>query len=139
MPRLSQTEVEMAEHDLYAYRRSRFVQAARVDLSHLCFDPTFSRQMDDGENIHRLGKIVEIQGFLRLRQENHVPVIVSAFDWEHRMRLRDEAESLPWLEVDENYRLQAEDHQNLIDVAHRKLGLGNQWWVIDIYVTAGGK
>lgn len=135
MPRLSQTQVEKAERDLYVYRTSRFVRAARVDLSHISFESSFSRQIDDGENIRRLERIIEIQGFIRLRHDNHVPVLVSAFDWQHRMRLRDPTESLPWLEVEANCCLHAQDHENLIEVARRKLGLGNQWWVVDVYVT----
>lgn len=140
MPHLSQIQIEAAENDLYAYQESHFVGSARVELSCLSFDMRPYRQMDDRENTRRLEKIFKIQGCFRLRQENHVPVLISMED-RHRVRfLEDPAEPLPKLDVDTDYSLQTEDHESLIDAARQTLEAGSQWWIADVYVTrAAGK
>jgi hypothetical protein len=126
MPQLSQNQIEAAENDLYAYQESHFVGTARVELSCLSFDTRPNRQMDDRENTRRLERIFKIQGCLRLRQDNHVPVLISMAD-RHRVRFLEEpAEPLPKLDVDTDYSLQAQDHESLIDAARQTLKAGSQ-------------
>jgi hypothetical protein len=38
------------------------------------------------------------------------------------------------LDVDIDYQLRAQDHENLIIAARKKLSPSNQWWIVDVYV-----
>ncbi|KAJ5861960.1 hypothetical protein N7455_006028 [Penicillium solitum] len=135
MPGLTQRQVEDEEGKLFAYRERRFEMTARVDISRIKFDKTFKRQMDDRQNILRLERIMDTQGCQRLMKECHVPVLVLRADWEHRVRPRIIDGQLHQLDVDIDYRLRGQDHENLITAARNKLGPGNQWWMVDVYVT----
>ena len=70
----------------------------------------------------------------RLMKDCHVPVLVPLADWQRRVRLRRENELMPELDVDMDYLLLGLYHENLITAARKKLGLTNQWWIVDIYV-----
>lgn len=135
MPGFTQRQVEDEEGKLFAYRERRFEMTARVDISRIKFDKTFKRQMDDGQNILRLERIMDTQGCQRLMKECHVPVLVPRADWEQRVRPRIIDGQLHQLDVDIDYRLRGQDHENLITAARNKLGPGNQWWMVDVYVT----
>ena len=41
---------------------------------------------------------------------------------------------IDWLDVDVDYELRAQDDENLISAAHKRLG-SNQWWLVDVYVV----
>lgn len=138
MPRLTQAQVEAAEHELFTYQETHFhfEVSARVDISRLSFDRSFRRQMDDRRNVARLEKVMDIQGCQRFMKECHVPVLVPAADWGTRVRPRQRDGAFNWLDVDIDYRLRAQDHENLITAARNKLGPSqNQWWIVDVYVT----
>lgn len=136
MPRLSQAQVEAAENELFTYQETHFELSARVDISRLSWDRSFKRQMDDRQNVIRLEKIMDIQGCQRLKKECHVPVLVPAADWGNRVRPRQLDGTCTWLDVDIDYELRAQDHENLITAARNKLrSPRNQWWIVDVYVT----
>lgn len=135
MARLTQSEVEDADRQLFDYRRLHFKGPARVDISRLVFERNSMKQVANGHNVRRLQKIMDIQGCQRLMRDCHVPVLVPLADWQSRVRLRGENEFMPVLDVDMDYQLVGQDHENLITAARSKLGPTNQWWIVDIYVT----
>lgn len=59
MPGLTQRQVEDEEGKLFAYRERRFEMTVYIDISHIKFDKTFKRQMDDRQNILRLERIID--------------------------------------------------------------------------------
>ncbi|KAJ5974746.1 hypothetical protein N7481_008453 [Penicillium waksmanii] len=130
-----QSETDDLECRLYAYAKSRFKLSARVHMSHLVFETGFKRRMDQRRNVRRLERILKIQGCNRLMKENHVSVIVSQADWQHRVHPRSDNGILPSLHVDWDYGLRALDHENLIVAARNTLAFNNQWWIVDVYVT----
>ena len=77
---------------------------------------------------------MKIQGCQRLMRDNHVPVIVPRSDWLHRVSPRHGEGMIPSLDVDLDYRLRAQDHENLITAARKTLDPDNQWWIVDVYV-----
>lgn len=135
MPRFTQAQVEDGEGKLLAYREEHFKMAARVDISRLVFEKTFKRQMSNRRNINRLERILNTQGCHRLMEECHVPVLVPARDWEHRVRPRMIDGQFQQLDVDIDYQLRGQDHESLIIAARKKLSPSNQWWIVDVYVT----
>ena len=135
MPRFTQAQVENREGKLFAYREEHFKMAARVDISRLVFDKTFKRQMSNRRNIIRLERIIDTQGCHRLMEECHVPVLVPVRDWESRVRPRTVDGQFQQLDVDIDYKLRGQDHENLITAARNKLSHSNQWWIVDVYVT----
>jgi hypothetical protein len=134
MPRFTQAQVEDCEGKLFACREEHFKMAARVDISRLVFDKTFKRQMSNRQNIIRLERIMKTQGCHRLMEECHVPVLVSARDWERRVRPRTVDGQYQQLDVDFDYQLRGQDHESLIIAARNTLSLSNQWWIVDVYV-----
>jgi hypothetical protein len=104
-------------------------------MSHLVFETGFKRRMDQRRNVRRLERILKIQGCNRSMKENHVSVIVSQADWQHRVHPRSDNGILPSLNVDWDYGLRALDHENLIVAARNTLAFNNQWWIVDVYVT----
>ncbi|KAJ6056975.1 uncharacterized protein N7446_007873 [Penicillium canescens] len=135
MLRLTQSQVEAAERELYTNCKARFQESACVDIDCLTFEKGFRRQMNDRQNITRLRRIIKTQGCRRLPPEYHVPVLIDPNDWQNRVRLRRTEDSLPQLDVDIGYQLRAQDHENLITAARKSLGPGNRWWVVDVYVS----
>lgn len=67
-------------------------------------------------------------------RENHVPVIVPRSDWLNRVSPRHGEGMIPSLDVDLDYRLRAQDHENLIMAARKTLDPEDQWWIVDVYV-----
>ncbi|KAI1829150.1 hypothetical protein CBS147337_10042 [Penicillium roqueforti] len=132
---LSQAQVEALEDELFTYRQRQFKLAARVHLSHLTFEDGFRERMNDRQNVRRLERIMEIQGCQRLMKDCHVPVLVPAADWGRRVRQRPGDDLIPSLDVDFDYRLRAQDHENLIAAARKILGPTSQWWIVDVYLT----
>lgn len=135
---LSQAQVEALEDELFTYRQRQFKLAARVHLSHLTFEDGFRERMNDHQNVRRLERIMEIQGCQRLMKDCHVPVLVPAADWGRRVRQRPGDDLIPSLDVDFDYRLRAQDHENLIAAARKILGPTSQWWIVDVYLTEQG-
>ncbi|KAJ5626379.1 hypothetical protein N7510_002688 [Penicillium lagena] len=129
-----QSELEELERKLYTYRQHHFELSARVHLSHLIFDAGFRRRMNNRKNVLRLESIMKIQGCQRLMRDNHVPVIVPRSDWLRRVSPRHGDGIIPSLDVDLDYRLRAQDHENLIAAARKTLDSDNQWWIVDVYV-----
>ena len=133
-----QARINSEERQLEAYREERYRGSARVHLNCLAFDNGFDHQMDNGRNAIRLEHILEIQGCLRLHRDYHVPVLVDAADWGHRVQfLGGETEPFPDLHVPVGTCLRAQSHESIIAAARKKLGQlgpGNQWWVVDVYV-----
>ncbi|KAJ6068203.1 uncharacterized protein N7446_005240 [Penicillium canescens] len=109
--------------------------AARVDISRLIFDKNFKRQMSNRQNITRLERIMDTEGCYRLMEEYHVPVLVPGSDWERYVRPRLVDGQIHQLDVDIDYQLRAQDHENLIIAARNKLSPSNSWWIVDVYVT----
>ena len=133
MSTITQDLVEDFESRIFAYRKLRFRATARVDIARLEFEKTFKNRMDTHRHVRRLERIMEIQGCQRLMKTCHVPVLVPASDWDHRVRLRQFDGGIDWLDVDVDYKLRAQDHENLISAARKRLG-SNQWWLVDVYV-----
>ncbi|KAJ5642610.1 hypothetical protein N7490_006610 [Penicillium lividum] len=132
---LNQAQVEALEDELFTYRQRHFKVTARVHLSHLTFENGFRERMNDRQNVRRLERIMEIQGCQRLMKDCHVPVLVPAADWGRRVRQRPGDDLIPSLDVDFDYHLRAQDHENLIAAARKILGPTSQWWIVDFYVT----
>ncbi|GIJ92766.1 hypothetical protein Asppvi_002044, partial [Aspergillus pseudoviridinutans] len=82
-----QARIESEEKALETYRKQRYHGSARVRLDCLTFEKGFSHLMDDGSNAMRLERILELQGCLRINRDYHVPVLVDAADWGHRISL----------------------------------------------------
>lgn len=135
MTRLTQAQVEEAEYRVFTYREEHFKIAARVDISRLVFDKNFKRQMSNRQNIARLERILDTQGCHRLMEECHVPVLVPESDWQRRVRPRLVDGQFHQLDVDIDYQLRGQDHENLIIAARKKLSSSNSWWIVDVYVT----
>ncbi|KAJ5160977.1 uncharacterized protein N7482_007981 [Penicillium canariense] len=133
--RINQFEVERQERELFNHKQLLFKGSARVDMSRLYFTRTTKRQMDDGQNVKRLRDIMGLQGCQRLMNDCHVPVLIPAVDWQHRVRLRDTNEAIPDLDVDINHYVHAQSHESLITAARERLGPNSQWWIADIYVV----
>jgi len=133
--RISQIEVERQERDLFRHKQLRFKGSARVDISRLYFTRTIKRQMDDGQNVKRLRDVMGLQGCQRLMNDCHVPVLIPAVDWQHRVRLRNTDREIPDLEVDINHCVHAQSHESLIVAARERLGPNSQWWIADVYVV----
>ncbi|KZN90112.1 hypothetical protein EN45_002230 [Penicillium chrysogenum] len=76
-----------------------------------------------------------MQGCQRLMRDNHVPVIVPRAHWQDRVRPRSGSGIIPSLDMELDYRLCAYDHENLITAARNFLGLDDQWWIVDVYLT----
>ena len=134
-----QSRIEREEQSLEAYREERYQGSARVRLDCLSFDNGFSHLMDDGRNSIRLERILEIQGCLRINRDYHVPVLVNAADWGHRIRFSDTGNGrLPELVVPLDTVLHAMDHESLISAARKWLSAQNRWWVVDVYVEDQG-
>ncbi|KAF3002203.1 hypothetical protein E8E15_000699 [Penicillium rubens] len=135
MTRLTQAQVEEAEYKVFTYREEHFKMAARVDISRLVFDKNFKRQMSNRQNIARLERILDTQGCQRLMEECHVPVLIPESDWQRRVRPRLVDGQFHQLDVDIDYQLRGQDHENLIIAARKKLSSSNSWWIVDVYVT----
>jgi hypothetical protein len=96
--------------------------------------------MNDGRNSIRLERILEIQGCLRINRDYHVPVLINAADWGHRIRFSETAnERLPELVVPLDTVLRAMNHESLISAARKWLSPQNRWWVVDVYVEDQGR
>jgi len=59
MLRLTQAQVEAAEHELYTNSKARFQESAYVDIDCLTFEKGFCRQMNDRQNITRPRQIIK--------------------------------------------------------------------------------
>ncbi|GKZ98598.1 hypothetical protein AnigIFM59636_004442 [Aspergillus niger] len=130
-----QARIETEEKALEAYRQERYQGSARVRLDCLTFENGFGRLMDDGRNALRMEQILEIQKYLRINREYHVPVLVQATDWGSHIRLLPcDTEPFPELIVPLNMSLRALGHENVIAAARKKLYGENRWWVVDVYV-----
>jgi hypothetical protein len=130
-----QARIESEEKALEAYRGERYHGSARVRLDCLTFEQGFSHLMDDGSNAMRLERILEVQGCLRINRDYHVPVIVDAADWGHRITMHQaDNEPFPELMVPLDMSLRAQGHENIITAARKKLYGENRWWVVDVYV-----
>lgn len=133
--RINQFEVERQERELFNHKQLCFKGSARVDISRLSFTRTAQKQIDDGQNERRLRDIMGLRGCQRLMSDCHVPVLIPAEDWQHRVRLRHTNGAFPDLDVDMNHYIQAQSHESLITAAKERLGLESQWWIVDIYVV----
>ncbi|KAL3468695.1 hypothetical protein BJX99DRAFT_265928, partial [Aspergillus californicus] len=134
-----QSRVEREEQSLEAYREERCKGSARVRLDCLSFDNGFSHLINDGRNSIRLERILEIQGCLRINRDYHVPVLVNAADWGHRIRFSETGNGrLPELVVPLDTVLRAMNHESLISAARKWLSPQNRWWVVDVYVEDQG-
>ena len=134
-----QCRIEREEQSLEAYREERCKGSARVRLDCLSFDNGFSHLINDGRNSIRLERVLEIQGCLRVNRDYHVPVLVNAADWGHRIRFSEtENGRLPELVVPLDTVLRAMNHESLISAARKWLSPQNHWWVVDVYVEDQG-
>jgi hypothetical protein len=130
-----QARIESEEKALEAYREQRYHGSARVRLDCLTFEKGFGHLMDDGNNALRLERILELQGCLRINRDYHVPVLVDAADWGRRITLcQTDSEPFPELVVPLDMSLRAQDHENIITAARKKLYGENRWWAVDVYV-----
>lgn len=134
-----QSRMEREEQLLEAYREERFQGSARVRLDCISFDHGFGHLMNDGRNAIRLERILELQGCLRINRDYHVPVLVRAADWGHRIRFSETSSGhLPELVVPLDTALHAMTHESLISAARKWLSPQNRWWVVDVYVEDQG-
>ncbi|KAJ5766704.1 uncharacterized protein N7511_004320 [Penicillium nucicola] len=138
-----QNEIEKIECELAIYRKSCSQGAAVVRLSDLKCDTDFSRHITNHRNVDRLEKIFDYQGFLRLQEKYHIPVMIDTSDWQERVKWEESATlapqaQLPQLQVDDGYRFFVLDHEDVIAAAKKRfkeLDVEDPWCVVDIYVT----
>lgn len=134
-----QCRIEREEQALEGYREERCKGSARVRLDCLSFDNGFSHLINDGRNSIRLERVLEIQGCLRVNRDYHVPVLVNAADWGHRIRFSETGNGrFPELVVPLDTVLRAMNHESLISAARKWLSPQNRWWVVDVYVEDQG-
>lgn len=134
-----QQQVENTERSLATYKDAHFRGSFRVRLDCLTFEEdSFRRMMDDRRNVPRMQQILKIQGCLRLDSKYHVPVQISAADWE-KLEARPVSGQVAELVVPLESSLIGLDHRDIIEAARKTLSKLNQWWIVKIFVleTAG--
>lgn len=141
-----QANIEFKEREIADYQNSCFQGSAVVRLSDLSTGHGWWNLSNDGQNVARMTKILNIQGCLRLSRQYHVPVVVDYHDWHSQVFLEEptlvSGLGLPQLGTRREYSFVALDHRSLIIAAREKfkrLGVEEPWWVIDIYVAGTSK
>ncbi|KAJ5369966.1 uncharacterized protein N7496_006058, partial [Penicillium cataractarum] len=137
-----QADIEFKEREIADYQNSCFQGSAVVRLSDLSTGQGWWNLTNDGQNVARMTKILNIQGCLRLSREYHVPVVVDYQDWYSQVYFEEptlvSGLGLPQLRTSRDYSFFALDHKSLITAAREKfkrMGVDEPWWVIDIYVA----
>ncbi|KAJ5640337.1 uncharacterized protein N7484_008199 [Penicillium longicatenatum] len=139
---LTQADVEIRERELVDYQNECFKGAAIIRLSDFATEWNSRDLIDDGGNVTRIARILEIQGCLRLSRQYHVPVVIHHPDWQSKVVQQQQTLvpnlGFPQLGTIEGYSFIALDHRSLIRAARenfRRLGVEEPWWIADIYIT----
>ena len=128
-----------SETENFREKRRVFLGSVKYSLKHLVEDTTANPRQTDQKNIKRLLNIYRLEGCLRLELENHVPAVVSHDQYQRivatlpkgELQLRDLYEEPPQANLAEDLVCLHGKHR--LQAARRFLGLGDKWWIVDLY------
>ena len=123
-------------------KQAHFRGTAKVKLKHLKFEEHLT--LFDPSNVSRLVNIFKLEGCARLDPDHHVPVVIhesqlkSALGQSHASEadlLKPLQTEPPELFFPSGFTLTCLHGQHRIAAAREFLLPGDQWWIVDLYVS----
>ncbi|KAJ5142480.1 uncharacterized protein N7515_001267 [Penicillium bovifimosum] len=127
-------------------RRLKYIGTAKVNISHIQFDPPLPRDLDL-KNLERLRGIFRKNSCRRLDVDNHIPAIVSQHDLTDALRkanvpqqslLTNDAHQIPRLKFSAG-QLRGLHGRHRVQAGAEVLPPADRWWIIDLYLDDIGE